>query len=135
MACQLQQGLGRVIGFRVDGGVVQYAFTLRHPQKARALLEGLGPQLGNLFDLGAGGKDTIFLPVDYHVFGRGAVQPRHPLQKGGGCGVDIHAYGVDAVLHHTVQGVIQPLLGHIVLILPHADGLGIDLYQLRQRVL
>ena len=80
----------------MDGGVVQYAFTLRHPQKARALLEGLGPQLGHLFNLGAGGKDTVFLPVDYHVFGRGAVQPRHPLQKGG-----------DAVLTSTPTALTQ----------------------------
>ena len=119
----------------MDGGVVQYAFTLRHPQKARALLEGLGPQLGNLFDLGAGGKDTIFLPVGHHIFRRGAVQTRHPLQKGGGCGVDIHAYGVDAVLHHAVQGLVQLLLGHVMLILAHADGLGVNLHQLRQGVL
>ena len=135
MACQLQQGLGRVIGFRVDGGVVQYAFTLRHTQKARTLLEGLGPQLGHLFNLGAGGKDTVFLPVDHHVFGCGAVQSRHPLQKGGGCCVDIHAYGVDAVLHHAVQGLVQLLLGHVMLILAHADGLGVNLHQLRQGVL
>ena len=53
----------------------------------------------------------------------------------GGSGVQIHAYIVDAVLHHAAQSFIQPLFGHVVLILPHADGLGIDFYQLRQRVL
>ena len=119
----------------MDGGVVQYAFTLRHPQKARALLEGLGPQLGHLFDLGPGGEGTVFFPVGHHVFRRGAVEPRHPLQKGRRRRVDVHAHGVDAVLHHAVQGLVQLLLGHVVLVLAHADGLGIDLHQLRQGVL
>ena len=31
---------------------------------------------------------------------------------------------VDTAFHHAVQRLRQPVLGHIVLILPHADGLG-----------
>ncbi|CAN3996757.1 hypothetical protein PBMFNG_PBMFNG_00960, partial [Dysosmobacter welbionis] len=47
----------------------------------------------------------------------------------------VHAHGVHTVLHHTVQSLVQPLGGHVVLVLSHADGLGVDLHQLRQRVL
>ena len=63
MARQLQQRLGGVVALRVDGGVVQHALALRHPQEACALLEGLGPQLGHLFDLRAGGERAVLLPV------------------------------------------------------------------------
>ena len=119
----------------MDGGVVQDTLALRHPQEAGALLKGLGPQLGDLQDLLAGGEWAVFLPVGHHVFRRGGVQPRHPLEQGGGGGVHVHAHGVDAVLHHAVQGLVQPLGGHVVLVLPHADGLGVNLHQLRQRVL
>ena len=69
------------------------------------------------------------------VFGGGAIQARHPAQQAGGGGIHVHAHGVDAILHHAAQRLIQPLLGHIVLVLPHANGLGVDLHQLRQRVL
>ena len=37
--------------------------------------------------------------------------------------------------HYAVQGLRQFLLVHVVLVLAHANGLGIDLHQLRQRVL
>lgn len=33
------------------------------------------------------------------------------------------------------QGLCQPFLGHIVLILAHANGLGLNFHQLRQRIL
>ena len=119
----------------MDGGVVQHGSALRYPQEAGALLKGLGPQLGHLQDLLPGGKGAVLLPVFHHIFGRGGGQPCHPLEKGGGGGVHIHPHGVDAILHHAAQGLVQPLGGHVVLVLAHADGLGVDLHQLRQRVL
>ena len=117
------------------GGVIQHALALRHPQKAGALLEGLGPQLGYLLDLGPGGKGAVFLPVGHHIFRRGAIKPGHPLKQRGGGGVYVHAYSVNTVLHYAAQGLVQLLGGHIMLILTHTDGLGVDFYQLGQGVL
>ena len=119
----------------MDAGVVQHVFAFRHPQKTGALDECLWPQLVDLFQLVPAGKGPVFLPVLDDVFRDCGAQAGDALQQGGGGGVQIHAYVVDAVLHHAAQGFIQPLFGHVVLILPHADGLGIDFYQLRQRVL
>ena len=42
---------------------------------------------------------------------------------------------VYAILHHSAQLLTQLGLVHIMLILSHTDGLGIDLHQLRQRIL
>ena len=119
----------------MNGGVVQHGRTLRHPQKARALLERLGSQLGHLQKLLAGREGAVGLPVGHHVFGRGGGQARHPLQQGGRGRIHIHTHGVDAVLHHTVQSLTQPLGRAVMLVLSHTDGLGVDLHQLRQGVL
>ncbi len=116
-------------------GVVQQVFAAGDAQKAGALLKGLGPQLGRFQQRLAVGEGAVFRPIGRDVFGHGFADARDPLQQGGGGGVEIHAHSVDAILHHAVQGLAQPGLGHIVLILPHADGFGVDLHQLRQRVL
>ena len=60
------------------------------------------------------------------------LNPETRLSSSQEAGVQIHAHGIDAVLHHAVQRLSQALLRHIVLILPHTDGLGIDLDQLRK---
>ena len=104
-------------------------------KKPAALLKRLGPQLGDLQQLAAAGEGAVFLPVFHNILGSGGIEAGHPAQQAGGGGVHVHAHGVDAVLHHAGQGLVQPLLGHIVLVLAHADGLGVDLHQLRQGVL
>ena len=95
----------------------------------------MGPSLGTFSSWLAAGEGAVFLPVCHNILGSGGVEAGHPAQQAGGGGVHVHAHGVDAVLHHAGQGLVQPLLGHIVLVLAHADGLGVDLHQLRQGVL
>ena len=135
VARQLQQLLRRRVALRVDGGVVQHRFALRHPEKARALLEGFRPQFGDLQNLFPGGEGAVGLPVGHDVPGSGGRQAGNPLKQGGRGGVYVHSHGVDAVLHHAVQRFVQPLGGTVVLVLPHADGFGVNLHQLRQGVL
>ena len=134
-AAQRQQPFGGRVAFGVDGGGVQRIFTAGDPQKAGALLVGLFAQLGHLQQLAAGGKAAVFLPVSHNVPGDGAVDARDMLQQRGRRGIKVNAHRVDAAFHHAVQGGIQPGGRHIVLVLPDADGLGVDLHQLRQRVL
>jgi hypothetical protein len=50
-------------------------------------------------------------------------------------GVELDAHGVHAALHHLVELAGEQRLIHVVLVLPHADGLGVDLHQLGERVL
>src|SRR5690606_11486319 len=59
----------------------------------------------------------------------------HALEQRYGGGVDVHADGVHAVFHHRVQAAGQFHLADIVLVLPYADGFGVDLHQLRQWIL
>ena len=55
-------------------------------------------------------------------------------QRRGGRG-DLHAYLVDALLHHAIERLGQLVLLQVMLILPDADGFRVDLDQLGQRVL
>ena len=87
------------IAFRVDAGVVQHVFALRHPQKARALLIGLGPQLRNLQKALPVREGAVGLPVRHDVLRRGAVQTGYIAQQAGAGGVQVNTHGVDAVLH------------------------------------
>ena len=49
-------------------------------------------------------------------------------------GVDLDADAVDAADDHVVEALLEHALVHVVLVLADADGLGIDLHQLGQRV-
>ena len=135
IAAQCQQLFRGGIAFGMDAGMVENGLALRHAEEAGALLKGLGAQLGHLQKLFAGGKGAVLLAVFDDVFRRCAVQAGHAAQQTGAGGVHIHAYGVDAVLYHAAERFVQTLLGAVMLVLAHADGLGVDFDQLRQRVL
>ena len=119
----------------MDGGVVQNVLAPRDAQKARALLEGLLPELWHREQLPPGVKPAVFLPVGNNVFGKRPADPGDVAQKGMRGGVEVHPHAVDAVLNHPVQALGELALRHVVLILPHPDGLGVDLDQLGQRCL
>ena len=134
-AAKGQQPFGDGIAFRVDGGGVQRVFAAGDAQEAGALLIGLFAELGDLEELRTSGEAAVFLPVGHDIFGDGGIDAGDMPQQRGGRGIEVHPNRVDAAFHHARQSGIQPGGGHIVLILPDADGLGVDLHQLRQRVL
>ena len=106
-----------------------------NPHKSGALFIRLGSQLCHLFQLFPVSEYAVFRPVRHDVLGDGLVDAGDVGQQGERGGVQVYAYVVHAVLHHAVQRRRQLRLGHIVLILSHADRLRVDLHQFRQRVL
>ncbi|KCB33957.1 hypothetical protein L543_2294 [Bordetella hinzii L60] len=123
------------IGFGVDGRGVQRVFAAGDAQKAGRLFEGLVAEARHLAQGLARGEGAIFVAPADDVLGQRAVQARDTCQQGGRGGVDVHAHGVDAVLDHGVQRAGQLALVDVMLVLAHADGLGVDLDQLGQRIL
>ncbi|MNC19823.1 hypothetical protein D3C75_677620 [compost metagenome] len=119
----------------MDWRIVQRCLSTADPHEAHTLLEGLGPQTRHLLQLLAAYELAILLPVLDDVLGCGAVNSGHILQKRRRSRVQIHAHMVHRRFHHAVQAFAEPLLLHVVLVLPHADRLRLDLHQLRQRVL
>ena len=129
-----QQSLRRIIALRVHPCRVQRILAVRHPQESRALLKGLRPKLRHLFQR-LPGRNPVLLPIGNDVLRQRRPDPGHvaqQLRRGGG---HFHAHLVHALLHDAVQRLRQLVLLQVVLILPHADGLRINLHQLRQRVL
>ena len=129
-----QQLLCRVVAFRMDARRVQRVFAVSHPQEARALLEGPGPELRNFLQR-LPRRDSVLLPVGNNVLCQGGADACHmaqQLRRGRG---DLHADLVHALLHHAVQRVGQFILLQVVLILSHTDRLRIDLHQFCQRIL
>ena len=123
------------VGLGVDGGGIQGLVAIRDAQEAGAELEGLVPQAGHGLEGGAVGEGAVLLAVADDVLRQAAAEAGDLGQQGHRGGVEVHAHGVDAVLHHLLQGAGELGLVDVMLVLTDADGLGLDLDQLRQRVL
>ena len=134
-AAQREQRFRRRIALRVHGRVIQHAAALRHAQKTGALLERARPELRHLAQRGAARERAVFLAVGHDVLRHGGRKAGNLPQQAGRGRVQVHAHGVHAVLHHAVQRLAELLRRHVVLILPDADGLRVDLHELGQRVL
>ncbi len=116
-------------------GGVQRVVAVRDPQEARALLEGLRAEPGDVLELLAGAERAVGVPVRDDVVRERAGDAGDPGQQRRGGGVDVHTDRVDAVLDHGVQRARELHLAQVVLVLADADRLGVDLDQLGQRVL
>ncbi len=115
--------------------IVQCLGTVPDAKEAGTLLISLGPQLGHRQQLLAAAEAALLLPLRHNVFGDGLGNAGNVLEKRCRGGIHIHTHMVYAVLHHSAQLLTQLGLVHIMLILSHADGLGVDLHQLRQWIL
>ncbi len=131
----LRDTLHHAVGLGVHGAGIQGVLAVADAQEARGLLEGLGSQPRHLQQHLALAEGSVGVAVLDDILRQGWVQAGNARQQGGGGGVQVHAHGVHAVLHHVLQGTGQFRLVYVVLVLAHADGLGIDLHQLGQGIL
>ena len=143
VADQFLQRHAAVLGHACDEGValgvhragIQRMRTAPHAQEASRLLECLGAEPRHVLQLLAGREATLGVTRgDDRLRQRRshAGDVRQQLRRGG---VHFHAHAVHAAFHDVVQALAKLRLVHVVLILPHADGLGVDLHQLGQRIL
>ena len=135
IAAQRKQLFRRSVGLRVNAGRVENVFPLRHAQEARALLKRLRPDARHLFERGARRVRPVCLAVGDNIFRRRVVEPGDIGKERRRRRIQINADRVYTVLHHAAERFIQPRRGHIVLVLPDADALRLDLHKLGQRVL
>ena len=116
-------------------GAVQRITPFVYPHKSGTLLEGLWPELCHLQKLLTALKAPVFLPVSHDIFRKRPRNAGNIRKQRCRCRVQVHAHPVHTVFHHTAQSFAQPLLVHIMLVLPHPDGLRIYFNQLCQRIL
>ena len=83
----------------------------------------------------AAGEGAVVVAVLHDVVRQRLVEAGDARQQRRGGGVYVHTHGVDAIFHHGIERFGELALVHIVLILAHADGFGVDFHQFGQRVL
>ena len=130
-----QQFLRRLIGFRMHACGIQWVIAVLDTHKARTLFKGFRPQLGHFQKLPAVGKPAVCLPVIHDIFRNGLCNAGNIGKQRRRCGIQIHAHPVHTVFHHTAQRFAQLFLVHIMLVLAHTDGFGINLHQFCQGIL
>ena len=118
----------------MDGSVVQRVGAFGYAQEARALAVGLLADALDLFQLGAR-LEALFAPVIADALRGFGVDAGDVRQQRGRGGIQIGANRRNTAFDHAGQRRVQLFGVHIVLVLAHADGFGVDLDQLGQRVL
>ena len=76
----LQDGRGHLVALGVDACRVERVLTAADAQEARGVEICLGSQLGDLLELAAIGKGTVFLAVGHDVFGYARRNARYVSQ-------------------------------------------------------
>ena len=109
--------------------------SVANTQETRRLLERLGADTRNFQHLHARAEASILVAIVHDVERRALGDAGHVAQQRPRRCVQIHADPVDAALHDVLERLGQFALIHIVLVLPDADGLGVDLHQLGKRIL
>ena len=118
----------------MDGAVVQ-RLAAAHAQEAGGLLERLRPQPAHPLQRRPAGERALALAVLDDPLRQRRAHPGHVLQQLRRRRVHVHADRVDARVHHLAELLAQRPRVHVVLVLADADAAGVDLDQLRQRVL
>ena len=124
----LEKRLCSLVGLGVHSRIVKYLLGSGNAEEARALLIRLRSYPRNLKYLGSGGKLAVFLTVFYDILRAGGVNARDVRKKRMRRGIQVNANAVNAILNYTAESSVKTRGLHIVLILSHADSLGIDLY-------
>ena len=114
---------------------IERLIPARNPEETGTLLESFGAELGHLQKLAAVFKSSVFFPEGHNILRNLRRDAGHIGKQGKGSRVQVDPYRIDAGLDDSGQTFGKLLLVHVVLILADAHGLGVNLHELRQRVL
>ena len=128
-----QQRLRRRIALRMHRRRVQ-RIAAPHAQESCTLLVRLRSELGHLLQLRTGG-DAVFIAIGDDIRRQSLADARDMREQLHRRRLHIHADARHAALYYAVQRSFQFCLLEVMLILSHADCLGIDLHQLGKRIL
>ena len=117
----------------MHGGRIERVLAVHDAQEARRLLERLGAEARHLLQGDARLEGAVLVAEGDDVGGKRLIEARHVRQQRRRGRVDVDADRVDAILDHRIERARETALVDVVLILPDADGLGLDLDELGQR--
>ena len=107
----------------------------RMRRKPAACSNVLGPKPGTAISCTRERKRAVLVAVLHDLLRGALADAGHVAQQRPGGGVQVHAHAVHAGFHGRFEALLELALIHVVLVLADADGLGVDLDQLGQRVL
>ena len=99
------------------------------------MLKGFCAQPRDSLQRDAAAERSIRVAVFNYIARQRRVESGDACKQGGRGGIDVDADSVDAILDNRIETLGQLALVDVVLILTNADGFGIDLDQLRERIL
>ena len=91
------------------------------------MLEGSRTKTWHLLQLSPRVEGSVLLPVVYDILCQGGPQSADVHQEMLRGGIEVDTHEVDATLYGLVEGMLEFRLVYVVLILPHADALGVNL--------
>ena len=118
----------------MNGGTVERVGGVLDSEEAGGLLEGLGAEARDLEELGAGGEGALLVAARDDGGGGGGVETGDVGEELFGGGVELDADAVHATGDGVVEGAFEAGLVNVVLVLADADGFGVELYELGERV-
>ena len=119
----------------MDRGIVQRVLASADPQKPRCLFEGLRPEFRDLAQAITALVRPMLVAVCDNALGQCRVHTRNVLQQFARRGIHVNTHEVHAAFHRFVEPLLEQLLVHVVLVLPHPYGFRIDLDELGERIL
>ena len=118
----------------MHSGVVERIAPVDDAQEARALFESLCAEPRHFEQVAAGAEGAVRSAIFHDFFGQRRAESTHIGEQVGRSGVEIHAHGIHTTLDSLIQRAFECTGIDVVLILSHADGLGIDFHQFGQGV-
>ena len=118
----------------MDGRIIQGIVASTDPKEAGALLEGLLAHARHSLQRFTVLERTMLGTIVDNVAGQRRAKAGNIGEQVLACRIYVDAYQVDAALHRLVEAPFQGSLVYVVLVLPYANTLGIDLHQLGQRI-
>ena len=115
--------------------IIERVRPARDTQETRRLLERFFPHARDFFKVLARRKSALIITILDDAVRHGTAKSRNVFAQLLGSEVDIHTHAIDAAFNHFFERELELALIDVVLILTHADGLGIDLDKFGQGVL
>ena len=122
------------VALGVYGGVVERVGRPLYAQESGALLVGGGPEARHFQQLAAACECAVGLAVVHDILRQYGAESAHVGQQVLAGSVEVYAHGVDTALNGHVEAVLQFRLVNVVLVLPYADALWVELHEFGQRV-
>ena len=126
--------LYHAIRFRMHSGAIQCMTSLFNAQETRCLFKCFFTQSRHFQQVFSRSESSVLIPIFHDVICDARINTTHITQQMFGSRIQVHTHHIHTTHHRLVQSFFQPELVHIMLILPYANTLRIDLHQFRQWV-